>query len=98
MIIDPDMPVEGYYQQLGVTYETEEELIDMVSDFLSRNWGVFAYSFANSSGQTTRRGKPQSPGVAARKPFTSSQCMKASNQRLLVRSGFPRPKPWPPFW
>jgi hypothetical protein len=41
---------------------------------------------------------PQRLGAAERKPFTSSQCMKASNQRLLVRSGFPRPNPWPPFW
>lgn len=38
------------------------------------------------------------PGLAARNPLTSSQCRKASNQRLLVRPGFPRPKPWPPFW
>jgi hypothetical protein len=35
---------------------------------------------------------------ATRNLFTPSQCMKASNQRLLVRSGLPRPKPWPPFW
>ena len=32
----------------------------------------------------------------ARKPLTSSQCMNASNQRLLVRLGLPRPKPCPP--
>ena len=32
-------------------------------------------------------------GLAVRKPLTSSQCMKASNQRLLVRFGFPRPNP-----
>lgn len=46
---------------------------------------------------TVQDATPQSPAAASRKSFTSSQCMNASNQRLLVRSGFPRPNPWPPF-
>ena len=39
-----------------------------------------------------------SPDLTVRKPLTFNQCIKASNQRLLVRLGFPKPKPWPPFW
>ena len=40
----------------------------------------------------------QSSAPGSRKSFTSSQWINASNHRLLVRSGFPSPKPCPPFW
>lgn len=37
------------------------------------------------------------PPFATRKLFTSNQCTKASNHRLLVLFGLPNPKPCPPF-
>jgi hypothetical protein len=39
VVVDPDQPVDGYYQTLGVTARSEEELRTIVQQFLTSDLG-----------------------------------------------------------
>ena len=41
MIIDSNIPIVGYYQRVGVTYESWEELTNLVSHFIAETDGTF---------------------------------------------------------